>query len=580
MSEYGVKIKNYEAGSIYGIELGVRIAYDCKDAMLTNSLFLDFLKENGLNIHKSGSTRDIICINFDYGTRSFDEEVANIKKCGRVLRQEYRLARASHDKGRVLKARQRKVRLSTMYRTAVENQSLFSKTSADDIRIKFYEEGVRIHYPKKNGGTETIEYRMLYRTPGKAKKGSCMFIRKSLYKKAREFLYMGIKLPKKNAPIVEIGAYSSLITSTIEGRIKIDPSEILVIKDIDSTFKTNVISIEVDENNQCKAVPYSNYEVVNTLFDGQALIDSSIFPSWGNGYILLRQHMFKAAAFSSNIQLFFKDYFKNKYDTATITDMWGREIPAKNVKLITTENALKWTKFQGIDFNYWSEWVRKNGSQFGIVKTAHYSKLGDVQRMSYQMVNALNIESTMSVMHESREYIQALRTDDRVFLDYLRRNANFSKDYEVLVALCEKISEFVDCDYFRQRRNKIILDYVQNMKTGRIIQNADNLTIVGSPYAMLLHSVGADWHSDPTFKHEDGCIQCWTNRFGNGEYLAEFRNPFNSQQNLGCLHNVRSDEIDRYMNLGNLCIAVNMIETDFQPRNNGLTYWLSVQRCA
>ena len=580
MSEYGVKIKNYEAGSIYGIELGVRTAYDCKDAMLTNSLFLDFLKENGLNIHKSGSTRDIICINFNYGTRSFDEEIANIKKCGRVLRQEYRLARASHDKGRVLKARQRKVRLSTMYRTAVENQSLFSKTSADDIRIKFYENGVKIHYPKKNGGVEMIEYRMLYRTPGKAKKGSCMFIRKSLYKKAREFLYMGIKLPKKNAPIVEIGAYSSLITSTIEGRIKIDPSEILVIKDIDSTFKTNVISIEVDENNQCKAVPYSNYEVVNTLFDGQALIDASIFPSWGNGYILLRQHMFKAAAFSSNIQLFFKDYFGKEYDTAVVKDMWGHEIPAKQVKLITTENALKFIKFQGITFEYWSEWVRKNDCLFGIVKTAHHSKLGDVQRMSYQMVNTLNIDSTLSVMSESRKYVQELRSDDRVFLDYLRRNANFSKDYEVLVALCEKIPEFVDCDYFRQRRNKIILDYVQNMKTGRIIQNADNLTIVGSPYAMLLHSVGADWKSDPTLKHEDGTIQCWTNRFGNGEYLAEFRSPHNAQQNIGYLHNVRSDEMDRYMNLGQLCIAVNMIETDFQNRHNGLTYWVSVQKCA
>ena len=391
---------------------------------------------------------------------------------------------------------------------------------------------------------------------------------------------MGIKLPKKNAPIVEIGAYSSLITSTIEGRIKIDPSEILVIKDIDSTFKTNVISIEVDENNRCKAVPYSDYEVVNTLFDGQALIDASIFPSWGNGYILLRQHMFKAAAFSSNIQLFFKDYFGKEYDTAVVKDMWGHEIPAKQVKLITTENALKFIKFPGVTFEYWSEWVRKNGSLFGIVKTAHHSKLGDVQRMSYQMVNTLNIDSTLSVMSESRKYVQELRTDDRVFLDYLRRNANFSKDYEVLVALCEKIPEFVDCDYFRQRRNKIILDYVQNMKTGRIIQNADNLTIVGSPYAMLLHSVGEDWSKDPTFKHEDGCIQCWTNRFGNGEYLAEFRSPHNAQQNIGYLHNVRSDEMDKYMNLGQLCIAVNMIETDFQNRHNGLTYWPSVQKCA
>ena len=581
MSEYGIKIKNYEAGSIHGIDLGVRTAYDSKDAMLTNSLFLDFLKENGLNIHKGESTRDVICINFRYGTRSFEEEVRNIKKAGKEFRLERKLAKASGNEGRVLKAKQRKAKLASAYLSILDNKDKFQKTSADELRIKYYEEGVSIRYPKRNGEFEIIEYRMLYRTPGKAKKGSCMFIRKSLYKKARHFLYMGIKLPKKNAPIVEIGAYSSLITSSIEGRIKIDPSEILIIKDVDSFFKTNVVSIEVDDNNQCHAVPYSDYEVVNTLFDGQALIDSSIFPTWGNGYILLRQHFCKMAAFSSNIQLFFKDYFGDKYEIAVVKDMWGHEIPAKNVKLITTENAMKWCgKFEGITFEYWSEWVRKNGCLFGIVKTAHHSKLGDVQRMSYQMVNTLDMDSVQSVMSESMKYIQALRTDDNVFLDYLRRNENFSKDYEVLVALCEHNPKFINCDYFRQRRNKIVLDYVQNMKTGRIIQNADNLTIVGSPYAMLLHSVGEDWNKDPTFKQEDGAIQCWTNRFGNGEYLAEFRSPHNSQQNIGCLHNMRSDEIDRYMNLGTLCIAVNMIGTPFQCRNNGLTQWVSVQKCA
>ena len=572
MSEYGIKIKNYEAGSIHGIDLGIRTQYDCKDAMLTNSLFLDWLKDNGLNIHKGESTRDVICINFRYGTRSYDEELRNIKKVGREHRLVRKLAYASQDKGRILKAEARRAKLTYAYKQIVANKDKFDKTSADDLRIKYYENGVTIKYPKRNGGFDTMEYRMLYRTPGKAKKGSCMFIRKSLYKKARDFLYMGIKLPKKNAPIVEIGAYSSLITSSIEGRIKIDPSAILVIKDIDSEFRTNVISIEVDADNHCQAIPYSDYPVVNTLFDGQALIDSSIFPAWANGYVLLRHHMCKMAAFSSNIQLFFKDHFGDSYEIAVVKDMWGREIPAKQVKLITTENALKFLKFDGITFDYWAEWVRKNGSLFGIVKTAHPSKLGDVQRMSYQMVNALDINSVRSVMCESVEYIQKLRTNDATFFDYLERNKNFSKDFEVLIALCKHNPKFVQCEYFRQRRNKIVTDYVTNMKTGRVIQNADNLTIVGSPYAMLLHSVGADWQSDPTFKQEDGAIQCWTNRFGDGEYLAEFRSPFNSRSNLGYLHNVRSAEMDRYMNLGNLCIAVNTIKTDFEARNNGADF--------
>ena len=46
MGKYGLKIKNYEAGSVYEYNLGARDYYEVKDAMLTNSLFLDFLLEN------------------------------------------------------------------------------------------------------------------------------------------------------------------------------------------------------------------------------------------------------------------------------------------------------------------------------------------------------------------------------------------------------------------------------------------------------------------------------------------------------------------------------------------------------
>ena len=97
---------------------------------------------------------------------------------------------------------------------------------------------------------------------------------------------------------------------------------------------------------------------------------------------------------------------------------------------------------------------------------------------------------------------------------------------------------------------------------------------------MLLHSVGDDIEDDPTFDIEDGAMQCWTERFRDREYLAGFRSPFNSRNNLGYLHNVYHPYFDRYFRLGKLCIAVNMQHTCFQDRNNGLTYWVSVQKCA
>ena len=92
-----------------------------------------------------------------------------------------------------------------------------------------------------------------------------------------------------------------------------------------------------------------------------------------------------------------------------------------------------------------------------------------------------------------------MKKDNVVFLDYLRMNYNFSNDYEVLVALCEQNMDFTRSVYFRDRKKFIIRSYVDKIRFGKIIQDADNLVIVGPPYAMLLHSVGEDINKDDTF---------------------------------------------------------------------------------
>ena len=64
-SEYGIRITNIQAGSIFEYNCGVREQLDTTPAMLVNSLFKDFLVENGLKVNKRGATRDIICLKFD-----------------------------------------------------------------------------------------------------------------------------------------------------------------------------------------------------------------------------------------------------------------------------------------------------------------------------------------------------------------------------------------------------------------------------------------------------------------------------------------------------------------------------------
>lgn len=577
MDGTGIKIKNIEASTLLEYNHGIREHYETKDAIFADSLFGSYLMENGLKIQKNGSTKDLICLEFNFGSRSYQAELDHLHRVATTAVYEYKHAKIHRDFYSMEKAGNKRRKISELLNTAYQNRKKYQSLTKEQIRNLFYNEGTDVEYITCNKSgeirkTERIHYRMLYRSTGKAKKGSCMFIRDKLYKKSMDFLYMGIRLPAVNPMIVEISAYAPLVSSSIVGTLKIHPENILILKDVDRFFETNVISIETDEDRHCMVKRREQYLLKNTLFDGQALIDSSIFPDWANGYLLLRHHFCKMAAFHTNIQQFFKDYFGDSYSTATVTDMFGVKHYVRDIELITTDNSMKWIKF-GKSYEYWCKKVRENQCTFGIVKTAHESKLGDMQKMSYQMVNSLDMSTMRQVVQTSADYVNKLKSDDREFLHYLESKQNFSNDYEVLLALCRQNERFTQSSYYRSRKKKIIEAYVLKLKTGELIQNAENLTVVGSPYAMLLYATTRKPSSvdeDDTLVPEPGTIQCYTERFDCGEYLAFFRSPFNSKNNLTYLHNTRDRRLEKYFHLGRQIIAINMIGTDAQDRNNGM----------
>lgn len=558
----------------------MRDHYEYKTGVFADSLLKDFLLQNGLSVWKDESTRDIICLEFNYGSRSYADEEEHLQKILAKATGEFDGAVENNDKYLQEKYVNKITLIKNLMETAKSNESKYQKMSKEEIRTLFYNDGVWVTYITKNRHGEEIKrerihYKMLFRSTGKAKKGSCMFIRDKLYKKAKHFLYMGLKLPKRNAPIVEASAYIPLTASGIVGTIEINPKNILVLKDVKRSFITNIVSVETDSQKHCIAKRIDEYELFNTLFDGEAILDESLFPTWGSGFILLRHHFFKAAAFKGKIQKFFRDYFGEEYETATVVDMFGQEHLIKDIQMVTTDNAMKWLKFD-VTYDYWCDRVNENGNKFGIVKTAHPSKLGNMQKMSYQMVNSLmcDKEKMDAVFKNSVDYVEKLKNDNEFFLEYLKKHSNFSNDYDVLVALCDQDRDFFYCDYFKNRKKSIIGAYVMNMKNGAIMQEADNLTIVGSPYALLLYAATGnpdDVDLDNTFSVEKGTIQCYTERFADGEYLAGFRSPFNGKYNLSYLHNVYDARFEMYFDFGKNIIAVNMIGTDFQDRNNGLT---------
>ena len=529
------------------------------------------------------STKDIICIDFQFGLRSYKEELSHIKK----------MRKDAKDNEEKLQ------RIDEIEAMVEAKKDLYKKISKDEIRKVFYEEGVPITYEKidKDTGeiiTETIRYRMLYRNPSKAKQGNCMFIREELYEKAYEWITMGIgpRLPDHNAKIVEISAYAPLSSSAIEGTINITVDNVLILKDQDSFFNTIADVVETEdyevmlrggktETKKRCVVNRKNVDVKNTLWDGMALIETREMPEWCNGMALLRNHFFKACAFRTRIQDFLRDYCVEHnidYDTYTICDMFGNAHLAKNIKLITTDNAIKWKKFVDLmgntlpeAYKYWCERVKSDNNCWGIVKTDHVSKLGEVQRMSYQMVNTLPCrkEDIEKISQTSIDYVNLLKSNNDEFEKFLRKNSTAVNHYEMLADLYNWNHDFERSKMWKADKSKIINQYVNKLRQGKITVSGDNLTVCGNPYALLLYTVGEDWEKDPTLLPEDGVIQVYTRRFDNGEYLCGIRNPHNSANNIGYFKNVIHPLMEKYFEFSDNIMAVNCIHTDIQDRMNG-----------
>ncbi|RGH55025.1 hypothetical protein DW846_02205 [Ruminococcus sp. AM36-2AA] len=631
MSEFGLKIKNIKAGTLFGYNQGVRDRYDYTDAMFSNSLFSDYIRANGLNVWKDTSTRDIICLDFDFGSRSYEEELIHLKKQFAGFEEDKKMSEES------------KQRIRDIFKKIEENKDNYAKYSKDEIRELFYENGVDVEYINKSGDkkeTQIINYKMLYRNSSKAKIGQVMFINSRLYKKAYDWLTMGLgeKMPIDDAKIVEMSAYAPLTTSTIVGKFFCPVKDILILKDHDSFFKTmakivkakeytdyeKVVDEEATEAARQKAIREKKFlkdgvtpkytkryklievkkkkcvvtdeetEVKNTLWDGEALAESSILPDWVNGMALLRNHFFKACAIRTNIQLFFKDWCEKNnvdYETYEVKDMFGISHRLKDIKMITTDNAIKWKKFMNLmgdtpveAYQYWCDRVEADGCYWGIVKTDHPSKLGSGQQMSYQMINTLPsynpdsaypccyVDEIRELAKESVGYVESMKKDNALYAKFLKKNATSVNHYEMLYDLYNWEETIGNSDWFRLEKRKIINTYVNRLNNGKIVIIGDNLTIFGNPYALLMAAVGENPETDPTLKPEPGTIQCYTTSFDDNEYLCGIRNPHNSPNNICYLHNHYSPELEKYFKLSKNIMFVNCVHTDIQDRANGCDF--------
>lgn len=418
-----------------------------------------------------------------------------------------------------------------------------------------------------------IKFVRFKRSSGSARVGKCLFIDEKLYPKMHKWEMCGLRVERgQDVDLAALEAYISLTLSSIIDTVEINPDNILVIDDFESTFKDKVIAVRENEKNSLFSAP-EEVEITNSIWDGQSLLDISLFGDYASyGMILLRNSFFKSCCFNCNIQKFFEDN-----GITDVSQLNGRTIAKQisDIKLITTPNSIKYLKFGSLE-----QWLKKIDPMFGVVK--HEKKThffdGRLVETHYQLLNTLQL--TKDEMREFLEpaivYYKLLKDDPAVVRDYIKypQSSRFwlpptpllSKNDIVykFLGLNDKFTETALYDAFKK---DLLKHYRNTLKNGRVLVNGNYETLLGNPMEMLMSSIGK---FDGKSLLGVGCVH--TKRFECNKTLLGSRSPHINPGNVLLTKNVVDENIDKYFNLTEEILCINSINENILQRLNGSTY--------
>lgn len=436
--------------------------------------------------------------------------------------------------------------------------------STAQLRNELYEHGFICN------GIKFIRFK---RSSGSSRVGKCLFIDEKLYPRMHKWEMCGLEVKEgQDIDLAALEAYISLTLSSIIDTIEINPENILVIDDFKSTFKDNVIAVREDHTNSLTAAP-EQVEITNSIWDGQSLLDCSLFGKYSSyGMLLLRNSFFKSCCFNCNIQQFFKDH-----NITSISQLNGKTIAKSiyDIKLITTPSSIKYLKFGTL-----KQWLNKIDSIFGVVKhekKTHFFN-GRLVETHYQLLNTLQINRNEmeKFLEPAIKYYKLLRDDPAVVRHYIQypESPKFWLPPTPLLSKNDIVYRFLGLnDAFAQTaiydsfKQDLLTHYKNDLKSGRVLVNGNYETLLGNPIEMLLMSIGKF-----DGKSILGIGQVHTKRFSYNSVLLGCRSPHINPGNILLTKNVENEFIEKYFNLTEEIICINSIGENILQRLNGADF--------
>ena len=433
-----------------------------------------------------------------------------------------------------------------------------------DIRSDIYENGFMC---------EGIKYVRFKRSSGSSRVGKCLFINERLYDTMHEWEMCGIQVDEgQDIDLAALEPYIALTLSSIIDTIEIKPENILVVDDYKSVFHERAIATRLVDG-RLVSKP-EDVEISNSIWDGQSLMDRSLFGEYSNkGMLLLRARFFKSCCFNANIQQWFADHGIKKISQL---NGYTRAKKIEDVKLITTPSSIKYLKFGTLD-----QWLDTLETTFGVVKyekKTHFFD-GRMVQTHYQLINTLQMtyEEVEQFIKPSLDYAKMIKTDPAVLRhqisyqyqspdDTFYTKAVTSKN-DIIYRLLGMNDRFVKTKMYRNFCNDLIKSFIKNLRCGHVLVRGNYSTLCGNPIEMLKMAIG---QFDGKSIIETGTVHC--EMFENGKELLGSRSPHVTIGNILVTKNVIRPEIARYMNPTNEIVYVNSIQENLLERLSGADF--------
>ena len=414
-----------------------------------------------------------------------------------------------------------------------------------------------------------IEYVRLIATSGGVKKSTIIFCSKRLHDQLYKKINNGRNMDKAFVP-AKLEAYLSLVCSASIPVSK--PNGVLVIKDCETHFKSDVIELDDSVEGYPKMTEIDDYDIKLSANDGFGLMLPTIAERWNReleeDYIpsgfCLRNAFCKGMLFTFD----FVD-FAEKHNTGyMVCDIWGQEHDVRDVEIVLTESMLKlWDSYDNID--HYLACCDENGFTFAITKSTP-EELDSVQTLNYQFIQSLELDDEdiyalcKPTIDEIKDVMGMDYRKTLLFLKGVDMNEKnfFSGGYDYSKALMIE-PELIKDPHVQHRVKSLLARRINDAKIGVLEVQGNFAVASGDPYLLCESMFGLE--PKGLLKAGEFYHKFWLDR--GVQQVAGFRAPMSNHNNIQLMKIMDTEEMQYWYQYMPTVAIVNAWDTTCHKLN-------------